>query len=288
MLAARMLHKKSVYLVSGLAGGELKTVSSFLYRRSVFGVGATLLSSVLSCFEQINYSLADLIVAESPFLIHQISSSKHPFRPIVDGALFVDTECFSPKIELSQRAEVISYFGALAEHKGLMNFVEAVPQILKQRIDVKFTIGGGPESMLPVIERRVKELLGDENPAVVLLGRVAHAQMPNYLNETKLVVLPSYGEGLPNIVLEAMACGTPVLATRCGGIPDVIRDGENGFIMEDNSPQCIARNVIRSLNHPSLEEVALNARHLVERDYSHYSAEKRYRKILNEVSNMYK
>ena len=50
-----------------------------------------------------------------------------------------------------------------------------------------------------------------------------------------------------------MGCGTPVLATSVGGVPDVIKDKETGFIMEDNSPECIAENIERVLNHPDLD-----------------------------------
>ena len=56
----------------------------------------------------------------------------------------------------------------------------------------------------------------------------------------------------------AMAC-TPVLAIPVGGVPDVIKDEEIGFIMENNSPKCIAENVIRALNHPNLEDIVKNA-----------------------------
>ena len=66
-----------------------------------------------------------------------------------------------------------------------------------------------------------------------------------------------------------MACGTPVLATSVGGAPDLIKDEETGFIMEGNSPECIAKNVIRALEHPNLERIVENARALVEREFTY-------------------
>jgi hypothetical protein len=67
------------------------------------------------------------------------------------------------------------------------------------------------------------------------------------------MVIPSFTEGLPNIMLEAMACGTPVLATPVGAISDIIRDSETGFIMENNSPKCIIENVNRVIGSSELE-----------------------------------
>jgi glycosyltransferase involved in cell wall biosynthesis len=84
-------------------------------------------------------------------------------------------------------------------------------------------------------------------------------------------------------MLEAMACGTPILASPVGAIPDLIKDGETGFIMADNSPECIARNIIRALNHPYLEKIADNGRALVEKEFTFEKAVERYRELLNSL-----
>lgn len=68
-----------------------------------------------------------------------------------------------------------------------------------------------------------------------------------------------------------------------GAIPDVIKDGETGFIMEDNSAECIVRNIIRALNRQNLEEIAQNAHTLVENKFTYEKAVGRYRNILGSI-----
>jgi glycosyltransferase involved in cell wall biosynthesis len=80
-----------------------------------------------------------------------------------------------------------------------------------------------------------------------------------------------------------MVCGAPVLATPVGAITDVIKDGETGFIMEDNMPECIAKNVIRALEHTNLDEIVKNARKFVEREFTYEMAVEQYRKILEDI-----
>ena len=120
---------------------------------------------------------------------------------------------------------------------------------------------------------------------VELTGWIPHNEFPDYLNELKLLVFPSYSEGLSNVVLESMACGTLVLATPVGGVLDLINDGVTGFILKNNSPECIAENVMRALNHQNLDEIAKNARKLIEEEYTYEAAVERYRKILKNLQN---
>lgn len=151
---------------------------------------------------------------------------------------------------------------------------------MKKENEIKFVIGGDGNMFNKIKEFIDKNKLNDK---VKILGWVPHDELSNYMNDFKLVVLPSYTEGLPNIMLEAMACGTPVLATPVGAIPDVIKDGETGFIMENNSPECIAKNVIRALEHPDLERIVESAKVLVEREYTYEAAVKGYREILDNL-----
>jgi glycosyltransferase involved in cell wall biosynthesis len=74
-----------------------------------------------------------------------------------------------------------------------------------------------------------------------------------------------------------------VLATPVGAIPGVIQDGVTGFIMENNTPECIARNVIRALNHPDLEGIAERGRRYVEEEFTFEKAVERWRRVLNAI-----
>jgi glycosyltransferase involved in cell wall biosynthesis len=138
--------------------------------------------------------------------------------------------------------------------------------VLEKEPDTEFLMcGDGPS-----FDEAKKELDACKTSSkITLAGRVPLERIPDYLNEMRLLVIPSYLEGLPKILMEAMACGTPVLATSVGGIPELIKEGETGFILESNSPEHIAREVIKALHHPKLREIAQTALRLIENSYTY-------------------
>jgi len=273
VLMAKALRKKVITSAIGLGSLGYKKVRN----NRLFSKGRAF-SIILSVMEKTIFSLSDRVIVESPSVINFLDLGKYKQKLVTTGARYVDTELFQIKKELRERKNLVGYIGRLEEGKGVMNFFEAIPLILEKQDNLEFFLGGyGP------LYDRIKERLRSNNLSrkVELMGWIPHDKVANYLNELKLLVLPSYSEGLPTIVLEAMACGTPVLATPVGGIPDVIKDGETGFIMENNSPKCFAENIVRVLECPDLDNVTKNARKLIKEKYTYEAAVERYKKSLN-------
>lgn len=267
MLTAKLL-RKSVAIAS--AGSGLKVAQA----------QKDPLARALAPLQNINYRLADRIIMYSERLIEEHGLQKCRHKISIAHKHSLDFNEFKIEKPLSRRNNLIGYIGRLSQEKGILNFMEAIPKVLELKENIQFIIGGDGQ-----LRTKVEQYLDEKklNNETRFIGWIAHDKLPKYLNDLKLLVLPSYTEGLPNIMLEAMACGTPVLATPVGAIPDVIKDKETGFIMEDNSPRCIARNVIRALNYPKLEGVTKNARALVEREFTYEAAVERYREILNRL-----
>ena len=267
ILASRLL-RKGVVIAS--AGSGLKVAQA---QRDP-------LAGVLALLQSTTYRLSDRIIMYSEKLIEEHGLQKYRNKICIAHEHFIDFSVFKITKRLEEREGRVGYIGSLSKSKGVPNFIEAIPRVLEEEGNLEFLIGGSGQ-LQGEIELNLENM--NLNREVKIIGWIPHNKLPKHMNGLKLLVLPSYTEGLPNIILEAMACGTPVLATAVGAIPDVIKDGDTGFIMEDNSPECIARNIIRALNYPNLEEITKNARILVEQKYTYEVVAARYRSILTNL-----
>ena len=281
MLSAKLFRKKIVLFALGRGPtkkGRSCEITKFTIVNSIFKIVNDFLFKLL-------YKLPDKIVLESEKEISFLGFEEYRNKVDIRGARYIDIDIFTIKKRIGERKNIVGFLSRLSKEKGVINLVEAVPLLLNsiKNIDRNIDImiyGNGP--LKDEINKIMRE--NDLSSYVQLKGRIpSHDMVASVLNEFKLLVLPSNVEGLPTIILEAMACGTPVLVTPVGSIPAVIKDGETGFILEDNSPECIAKNIIRVLEHQNLEKIVKNARDLIEKDYSYEAAVERYRKILEEL-----
>ncbi len=238
------------------------------------------LNDLLVIFESVTFELADFIILYSRNLISSWDLDQYSSKILIAHEHFLDFKAFAVTTPFPNRPHLIGYIGRLSGEKGVQHFAQALPTILGRQQDLRALIGGdGP------LKESIASSLQQDGIAerVDLPGWISHDELPKYLNQLRLLVLPSYTEGLPNIMLEAMACGTPVLATPVGAVPDVIVDGKTGFIMENNSPECIAENVMRALEHPELERIAEAGRRFVEENFTFERAVERWKEVLDEI-----
>jgi glycosyltransferase involved in cell wall biosynthesis len=267
VLIARLLRKKTVFALTASISEQSKTDNNFLKKVAISQ-------------EPITLKLADFIILYSPLLIEKWNLQEYVHKILIAHDHFLSLTKFRVDINPHDRLPIIGYIGRLSPEKGVQNFVQALPAILNDKKEFRVLIGGDGR-LKENIEATLKaEKLMD---SVDLPGWVSNEDYPNYLNRLKLFILPSYSEGLPYSILEAMACETPVLATSVGAIPDVITDGKTGFLMKDNSPECIAENVIRALNSPDLEKIAKNGRLFVENTFTFDKTVENWKRILQMI-----
>ena len=276
MLFTKLLGKRTVVVATGSAPKASKETN----RGALFGLGGIIYPHIFRILENITFHLADQVAVESESSISFLGLNKYRKKISITGAVYVDTDSFKIKKELKNKRNLIGYIGRLSPEKGVTNFAKAIPLILKGRGDLEFLIGGGGP-LFDEIKNVVKN--NGSQDKVNFTGWISHGELPKYLNELKLIISPSYTEGgVPAVIMEAMACGTIVLVTPVAGV-DVIKEGKSGFILEDNSPECIAKNVIRVLEHPNLEAIISKAHNLVEEKFSYKKVVKQYRDMLHKV-----
>ena len=168
--------------------------------------------------------------------------------------------------------DAATFVGRLKHQKGVHNLVSAVDGLDEEVV----IVGDGPE-------REYLERLADGVDAdITFIGEVPPDRVPEYLLSSKLLVLPAVdGEGLPNVLLEAMAHGVPVVSTTVAGIPDVVQDGETGYVVPPDDVDALADRIRRVCEDDAHRaELADNARAFVESEYA-------WDRLLAELDDVY-
>lgn len=182
--------------------------------------------------------------------------------------LGVDQTRFFPSSE-SKREKGIVFVGRVTKQKGVFDLLLALKQVRLAYPDVMLTVVGG-DGTGGEFSKRIASL--DLANSVKMVGPLSNQTIPEVMRESSLFCLPSYGEGTPVSIMEAMSCGLPIVATRVGGIPDMVVHNHTGLLVDRGDIQGLAHALISFLGNPDIMARISRAARMFARD--HFDGEK--------------
>ncbi len=247
LLAVPAARWRGMRTVAKVSGGRSGTEAGSLRER-----GGLLARLSLKVFRQVDAwiavsgEIAAGLEADGirPERIHRIGNAVDVgrFRPLPPG----DREPIRQALQWPPGTPVALFSGRLVPSKGLLPFLDAWRGTVKPEGALLVILGDGPER--PVLEEAVRR-----DPSVRLLGR--RDDVERVLGASDVFVFPSRREGMPNAVLEAMACGLPVAAFRIGGVQDLVEDGREGLLLSEGDDPGLARAAAALLGDPLRRKV---------------------------------
>jgi len=204
----------------------------------------------------------------------------------VDLDLFHTPLIIKEKMDQRERLQIL-FVGRLIDLKGVNYLLDAIVKVQAIYPDIVLKIiGDGPEKS--GLQERVKDLGIKKN--VTFGGVVPNYKLPGIYRDSDIFVIPSIvnengeTEGLGIVTLEAMACGTPVIGTNVGGIPDIIKDRITGLLVEEKNGKAIADSILEIIQNTSLrDDMCKNAHQLVQERFSWDVIARRFLKLYKKI-----
>jgi glycosyltransferase involved in cell wall biosynthesis len=243
----------------------------------------------------------DRVVAVSDPIMREIQ--KHGTTPKkivkilngIDVDRFVNTgskEDLKERVGIPKKARVIGTVGRLSEEKGHFYILDVAADIIRQFADVVFLfIGDGPLRM--PLENRAKVVTEHLKDSKTVEGEKFF--FPGFLSDISgiyaildIFVLPSLNEGLPMVLLEAMASAKPIIATCLGAVPTVLKHDHSGILIRPGDHRELRESILELLANPQkARKLADNARHRVVQDFSSKTMAERYIEVYQAVLRMH-
>lgn len=207
--------------------------------------------------------MADAVVAVSRALSEELirlgvqQERVHVVANGVDSSLFFLRDRSSVRRELGvpERARIVLYVGRLEPQKGVVELLDSFERVRARLPDAMLVLIGDGSAI-----REVRARTDRWGPAAArVLGPRPHGDVAAWMGACDVMTLPSWSEGTPNVVLEALASGRPVVATRIGGIPEVLSDERTGLLVPPRDSVALGEALFTALQHP-WDESAILAR----------------------------
>ncbi len=201
-----------------------------------------------------------LFLSPSRFLKSKLEEFGWPDEKVVYLPNFIDTEQFIPRFE---SGSYIAYVGRLSAEKGIATLIRAFKKLAGMNWQL-LIVGEGPEQ-----EALQKEAAADDR--IRFTGYLSGAALQDVMGNARCIVIPSeWYENAPLSVLEAFACGKPVIGSNLGGLPELIQPQENGYLFQAGDSDDLAEKLATVLNASTaiIKEMGQNARRIVEERFN--------------------
>lgn len=189
---------------------------------------------------------------------------------VILGHAGIELDRFSPsevavneESALSNKPHPILYIGNLSKPKRVDTIIRAMPRVVNELPEARLTIVGDGEE-----HQRLESLVSqlELESRVTFAGISPHELIPQWMKTAEIFVHCSDNEGLPVAIMEALACGKPIVASPVGGIPDLVKDGETGFLLEPDDVDGFAERMVTLLSNRQLvARMGNNARAFAEK-----------------------
>lgn len=253
----------SVFRGSSLKGALTRPIVRRLLRRSLSGPAQR---AIFQNPDDLQLAIAQL--------------GMNPTTAILIRGSGVDTARFTPAHALPN-PPVVLFVGRLLKDKGILDFCTAAARLHATNPHLRFQIAGTPDHGNPssLGESDVARI-SESQPYLEFLGHVE--DMLSCYRGASMAVLPSYGEGVPRSLIEAAACGLPLIATDVPGCREIVQNGVNGFAVPPRNPDLLTDAIQRLLDSPNLMTTfGAQGRALVEAEFSEAS-------VLDQTLGVYK
>ena len=219
-------------------GCDINLYSNFFLRRIQIRDALQKSNSISVVSPALKQKIIDLGVSENKVQVIPNGVDLDQFAPI-------DQTSCRKQLGLTLNNKIILFVGALEPVKGLEYLLEAMVQIrsLYQNLIVAI-VGDGP--LYKVLVQMTEKLNLNNN--VLFFGAKKHDEVPIWMNACDLFCLPSIREGWPCVIMEALACGKPVVASKVGGIPNILNE-KNGYLVKPQDVEQLAEGIGKALQH---------------------------------------
>lgn len=247
--------------------------------------------------EKMLWSSADRLLVVSRAVMRDVTElygvNPEKIRVVYNG---VDATRFSPtgggglpsQIANLEAKRIILFVGHFGLRKGIFYAIRAMKQVRAEFPEAHLVCVGGTPAWLgknDYVQVLKSEMQRDGvEDSVTLLDAVKNTELAEFYRHSEIFVLPTYYEAFPKVVVEAMACGKPVVATRTGGIPELVSEGETGFLVPFGSPEAVSARLIALLGDRELRAaMGRRGRETVEKQFTWNAVAERIRTVYDEL-----